>query len=253
MSQSTEIFTKTVGNYKKYRPSYPKDIITLLIDKTILTPDSIIADLGSGTGIFTKLLLDQGNFVFGVEPNRAMRTTAEQDLTPYPNFQSVAATAETTTITEHSIDIITVATAFHWLDADKVKIEFQRILKSPGYVVLLWNVRDQTNSPLQRDYEELIEKYGLHYKDQYAHKFDIEGLKDFFSPYPMHAITFPYVQQLDWEGLKGRLLSTTYALQPHEANFTIMVQQLKDIYDKYENQGTVEFLYNTEVYYGCFS
>ena len=250
MTQSTEIFTKTVDHYTKYRPSYPQEIIQLLINKKILAQNSVVADLGAGTGIFTKLLLEQGNIVYAVEPNQAMRTAAELELIRHPNFRSVAATAEDTTLPGHSIDLITVATAFHWIDASKAKTEFQRILKPSGYVALLWNVRDQENSALQRDYEHLLTKYAHNYKNQYENKFDLTKLENFFSPYIMHTNAFPYAQYFDWEGLKGRLLSTSYALQSHEANFNIMIEELCNIYDKYQDHGKVKFLYRTMVYYG---
>lgn len=250
MTHATEIFTKTVDYYTQYRPSYPEEVIQLLINKKILLKNAVIADLGAGTGIFTKLLLERGGLVYAVEPNQAMRTAAELELICYPNFKSVAATAEATTLPEQSIDLITVATAFHWMDANQAKLEFQRILKPSGYVALLWNVRDQEHSVLQQDYESLIKKYGHNYKERHEDKFDVAKLENFFSPSIMHSAVFPYAQHFDWEGLKGRLLSTSYAPQPHEANFNIMLEELRAIYDQYQDQNKVEFLYRTMMYYG---
>lgn len=91
-----EPFTKTVQNYLKYRPSYPKEIVDLLVNECGLNKKSVIADIGSGTGFLAKLFLDAGNTVYGVEPNQAMREAGEAYLAHYPHFHSISGTAETT-------------------------------------------------------------------------------------------------------------------------------------------------------------
>ncbi|MFN7096842.1 MAG: class I SAM-dependent methyltransferase, partial [Gammaproteobacteria bacterium] len=124
MNKATERFTETVQNYLKYRPSYPQEVLSFLVDECNLTKQSLIADIGSGTGFLSKLFLDYGNTVYGVEPNQAMREAVEDLLKRYNHFHSIDATAEATTLPDHSVDFITAGTAFHWFDFNKTKQEF---------------------------------------------------------------------------------------------------------------------------------
>ncbi len=251
MNKPTERFTHTVQDYVKYRPSYPREVLQLLIDECHLTTEKIIADVGSGTGILSKLLLENGNIVYGVEPNQAMRETGEEYLKTYANFKSINGTAEATTLEKQSIDIITAGTAFHWFDVDKTKIEFQRILKADGWVLLGWNVRNAGQSALIRDYENLLLKYSPEYKESSALKsFEKSVGKKFFSPNEMKSQSYKNVQFFDWNGFKGRLLSTSYSLRPGDSNFEVMLNELEEIFRRYEDNGSVEFLYDTKLYYG---
>jgi ubiquinone/menaquinone biosynthesis C-methylase UbiE len=250
MKAPTERFSATVENYIKYRPSYPKEIINFLVDTYSFDPNKIIADIGSGTGILTKLFLDNGNFVYGVEPNQGMREAGETILKDYEKFRSINGTAEATTLPSASIDIITVGTAFHWFDNEKSKIEFKRILKSLGLVVIIWNVRDIKESSLMDEYEQLIIKYGTDYVDSTAQKFDKGDLENFFSPSQMKTCVFENSQSFDWLGLQGRLLSTSYSLRPTDEKYEEMMAALKNLYDKYQKNGQVEFLYQTKMYCG---
>lgn len=250
MSDPANRFTKTVEYYLKYRPSYPPEIIPFLVKECGLTKDKVIADIGSGTGFLTKLFLDFGNTVYGVEPNRAMREAGEDYLRQYHDFHSIDGSAEVTTLSNQSIDIITVGTAFHWFDAEKTRHEFKRILTSPGWVILIWNVRDVEHSPLMQDYETLIIKYGTDYKSSKAEEFDKTALSTFFTPFEMKTTVFKNVQQFDWEALKGRLLSTSYIIRPDHPRFEEMLQTLSNIYNRHQKNDKVIFLYETKIYYG---
>lgn len=249
MHNSINRFTQTVQDYIKYRPSYPTEVLETLIEDCGLTRNSIIADIGSGTGLLSKLFLDYGNTVYGVEPNQAMRKAGEEYLKQYSNFISVDGTAESTNLKDKSIDIITVGTAFHWFDPEKTQVEFKRILKNHGWVLLVWNVRDVERSTLIRDYEKLILKYGTDYRESSASKFDKTALDTFFSPNEIKTQSFTNSQKFDWEGLKGRLLSTSYSLRPDDKQYDNMLSDLKDIFDRYQKNGKVEFLYSTKLHY----
>src|SRR6476620_3755120 len=156
----TQRFSSRVGNYSRFRPSYPAEIVGILRQECGLSPESVIADVASGTGIFTRLLLENGNRAFGVEPNDAMRKAGEEYLAAYPKFASVAGTAENTTLPDASVDLVTAAQAAHWFDRGKAITEFRRILKPEGYLVLLWNDRRTDASAFARDYESLLLEYG---------------------------------------------------------------------------------------------
>ena len=157
-------FSSRVENYIKYRPSYPVEILDFLKKKKILAKDTSIADIGSGTGILTKIFLDNGNHVYGVEPNNDMRKAAENLLRDYKNFSSVKGSAEATGLEENSINLIIAGQAFHWFDVEKAKKEFKRILKPNGHVVLIWNNRGKAGAEFNLSYENFMLKYGTDYK-----------------------------------------------------------------------------------------
>lgn len=243
-----EPFTKTVQHYLKYRPSYPLEILDLLVKECGLSKKSIIADIGSGTGFLTKLFLDYGNTVYGIEPNQAMREAGEAYLAQYPDFHSISGTAEATHLDTGSIDFITAGTAFHWFDVEKTKQEFQRIARPYAWVVLVWNVRD-IGSPLIRDYENLLQEYGNDYANSNAKKLDKVAMDSFFKGYTLKKATFKNSQHFNWEGFKGRLLSMSFIPRSEHANYKSMIEQLKNIFLRYEKNGKIEFLYHTNMYY----
>ncbi|MBI1762477.1 MAG: class I SAM-dependent methyltransferase, partial [Acidobacteria bacterium] len=138
---STTRFSDRVDNYVKYRPGYPPGVLEFLAAEVRLTSNAVIADLGSGTGFSAKLFLDNGNVVYGIEPNPEMRVAAEAFLRGYPNFRSLAGTAEATTLPADSADFVVAAQAFHWFDVAAASTEAKRILKLAGSGILLWNDR----------------------------------------------------------------------------------------------------------------
>lgn len=245
----TKRFSKRVENYLKYRPSYPPEIIPLLERECGLTPQSIIADVGSGTGLLTELFLKNGNQVYGVEPNIDMRVAGERVLAKYSNFISLNGAAEETTLPDNSIDLVVAGQAFHWFDRDKAKVEFKRILKPGGWVVLIWNGFRLETSALVRGYQEIVLRHGTDYKEV---KREIDGLEveSFFSPAPCHSARFSFKQVFDFEGLKGRLMSASYAPEPSHPVFEEMIRDLRTVFDANSRNGTVDFDYETEVYYG---
>lgn len=243
-----EPFTKTVQYYLKYRPSYPTEVLDLLVSECGLSKKSVIADIGSGTGFLAKLFLDYGNTVYGVEPNQAMREAGEAYLAQYSNFYSISGTAEATYLENASMDFITVGTAFHWFDVEKTKREFKRIAKPKAWVVLVWNVRD-TESSLICDYENLLLEYGNDYANSNAKKLDKVAMNTFFSEQAIKTASFRNVQQFDWEGFKGRLLSMSFILGPEDEKYKAMIEQLNNIFLRHEKNGIIEFLYKTNLYY----
>src|SRR5258708_2582165 len=146
-SNATSRFSDRVENYVRYRPGYPPGVLQALRDDCGLAPGHVIADIASGTGIWTRMLLENGNPVFGVEPNTEMREAGERLLAAFPKFTSVAGNAEATTLPDHSVDFITAAQAAHWFDRERARLEFVRILKSRGWLALLWNDRLTRSTP----------------------------------------------------------------------------------------------------------
>lgn len=247
MTLSTTRFTDRVENYIKYRPSYPAEVIEYLKSVGILRSDSVIADIGSGTGISAVLFLKNSNTVFGVEPNDAMREAAEKLLSGYSNYKSINASAENTTLPDNSIDLILCAQAFHWFDISKVKIEFKRILKPTGRICLMWNERILDGNPFLIAYENLLLKYGTDYKNVRHENIDDNKLNEFFEG-GYTKKTFPNKQVFDLAGVTGRLLSSSYTPQYDCTLYEPMLAELNEIFEKYQVDGKIEFLYDTNVY-----
>lgn len=247
---STRRFSDRVENYAKYRPAYPKEFIDYLYANLGFSKDSIIADIGAGTGILTGLLLDRGSRVVGVEPNREMRKAAETLLEEYSKFVSIDGTAENTGIADNSVNYVICAQAFHWFDKNACKKEFQRILKPGGKVVLVWNNRKVHESGFSTEYEELLRTYANDYKEVNQKLITDDEFKIFFQNGAFDKVIFSNTQMFDFEGLKGRLLSNSYTPLPGESNYETIMAELKNMFDKYKLDGTVLFEYETEGYVG---
>ncbi len=246
--KSTERFSNRVENYVRYRPGYPPEVLSFLTGELHLKPSWMIADIGSGTGILSEIFLRNGNAIFGVEPNNEMRIAAEKLLHHYSNFKSVNGTAEATTLSPHSVDLVTAGQAFHWFDQEKTKKEFRRIGKPGGPAVLIWNTRRTDTSPFLKAYEELLLRYSSDY-EQIDHRHVNETvLSKFFTSYVRKV--FPNSQHFDFEGLKGRLLSSSYVPLSGDERFAPMMAELKNIFDGTQQNSTITFEYDTEVYTG---
>jgi len=246
---ATHRFSSRVENYVRYRPSYPPEILELLKNECRLTPDTVIADIASGTGIFTRILLETGNRVFGVEPNADMRRAGEEYLAAYPRFSSVAGTAEATTLPDASVDLVTAAQAAHWFDRPRARREFVRIIRPGGWTVLIWNERQTDGSPFLRDYERLLATYGTDYQEV-RHERSTDEIADFFAPSHFESRVLLMKQELDYSGLEGRLLSSSYTPEPGHPRYAAMLEELRRIFDARRSGNLVSLDYATRVYYG---
>ncbi len=249
MLEPTQRFSSRVENYVKYRPSYPPAIIDLLATECGLTPDSIIADVGSGTGILTELFLKNGNRVYGIEPNREMREAGEHLLKDYARFISIAAAAEATTLADHSVDFVTAGQAFHWFDRDRARAEFKRALRPQGWVALIWNVRRTTSTLFLQEYEQLLRTYATDYVVDHR-QIDAGILRSFYGSTAFQLKTLDNQQIFDFEGLKGRLMSASDTPEVGHPNHLPMLKELRRIFEAYQIDGKVCFEYDTQIYYG---
>jgi ubiquinone/menaquinone biosynthesis C-methylase UbiE len=252
VQDSTQRFSSRVADYVRYRPGYPAGVVELLKAECDLSAGSIVADIASGTGIFTRLLLESGCQVYGVEPNAEMRRAGEEFLSKYPRFLSVAGTAEATTLPDRSADIVTAAQAAHWFDPPQARSEFARILKPAGCCVLLWNERIIDSTPFLLEYEQLLRDYGTDYQDV-RHEHTTKKIDSFFAPSPHIERVFATRQELDYEGLEGRVLSSSYMPQAGHANYESMLGALRRLFDLRQEHGRVTVPYNTRVFYGRLS
>jgi SAM-dependent methyltransferase len=248
-SDATSRFSDRVENYVRYRPGYPPEVVQELKAECGLARGHVIADVASGTGIWTRLLLENGNPVFGVEPNTEMREAGERLLAAFPKFTSVAGTAEATTLPDQSVDFVTAAQAGHWFDRERARREFVRILKPGGWLVLLWNERVTDSTKFLRDYEQLLLTYGTDYQDV-RHEHTSEAIHEFFDPAPFQERVFDMRQEFDYAGIEGRLLSSSYAPGPEHPRYKAMLNELRRIFDACAVDGRAVFEYKTRLYFG---
>jgi SAM-dependent methyltransferase len=251
-TEPTKRFTNRVANYVAYRPKYPAAVLEFMRGELGLSPSSIVADVGSGPGILTEMFLRNGNTVFAVEPNEAMRAAAENRLGAFPNFKSVDGTAEATTLANSSVDIVTAAQAFHWFDAERALVEFARILKGGGWVALLWNMRRTDSTPFLRELERILRAYGTDYERVAADNPGEEVMKQVF-PRGFGTKTFPHEQIFDYEGLRGRWLSASYVPLAGHPNHEPLFDALQRAFDEYNTNGTIAIEYDTVIYYSRLS
>ena len=248
-SNATSRFSDRVENYVLYRPGYPRETLRTLETECGLMPGHVIADIASGTGIWTRMLLENGSPVFGVEPNVEMREAGERLLGEFAKFTSVAGTAEATTLEDQSVDFVTAAQAAHWFDRARSRQEFARILRPSGWLVLLWNERLTESTPFLRDYENLLLTFGTDYQDV-RHERTTEVVNEFFDPIPFQERAFPMQQEFDYAGLEGRLLSSSYVPGPEHPKHAPMLRELRRIFDAHAVEGPVICEYKTRLYFG---
>jgi len=185
-----------------------------------------------------------------VEPNAEMSAAGERLLAEYRNFSSVPGSAEQTRLPAASVDLVVAGQAFHWFDRPRTRAEFARILKPGGWVALLWNNRLTDTTPFLRAYEDLLMRCGTDYA-QVDHK-NITGevLQEFFQRRDFKLKTFPNRQIFDFDGLRGRALSSSYIPAEGHPSHAPFMQELKRIFEAHNSSRAVTFEYETQVYYG---
>jgi SAM-dependent methyltransferase len=243
-------FSDRAEDYAKYRPHYSYDVVQALKEACGLTPEHAIADVGCGPGLLAEIFLENGNRVIGVEPNREMRIAGEKYLASHPNFSMVDGSAENTTLADANVEFVIAGQAFHWFRPPEARVEFARILKPGGWVVLVWHDRDVVSTPFLRDYEAFLRRHGADY-EQVTHKYlaTWEALERFFAPNKLQLIKQHNEQRLDFDGLRGRLLSSSYipkSGEPHE----VMMSELPELFSSHAADDRIVLEYDTKIYYG---
>ena len=243
-------FSDRVDDYVKYRPHYASDVVATVRQASGLRASDCIADVGCGTGLLAEIFLQAGNQVIGVEPNEEMRIAGEQYLSAYPGFSMLAGSAEATTLAAGSVDYALAGQAFHWFRPAEARAEFARILRPEGWVVLIWHDRDTNGTPFLRAYEEFILRHAIDYENV-RHSFvaNYDALQRFFAPAPMQTILQRNRQVLDFDGLRGRLLSSSY-IPKSGPTYDAMMAELPELFRTHATDDTVALEYETKIYYG---
>lgn len=247
---ATERFSNRVADYVRYRPDYPQALLGWLQQAHGLTSDATVADIGAGTGISSKMFLDAGNTVAAVEPNAKMRDAAVAWLGDNPRFSAVDGSAEQTTLADASVDLVSAAQAFHWFDQNTVKPEWRRILRPDGVVAIYWNSRLLHGSPFLEGYEQLLNDYGTDYSSVSERYDDDAHMQRWFGDGLRGMARFAHSQRLDLDGLRGRLLSSSYAPAAGHPQHAPMLAALQALFDRTAVDGHVDFDYHTRAFVG---
>lgn len=249
--KTADRFSNRVENYVRFRPGYPAEMLELFRDEMGLTANSVVADIGCGPGQSSEPFLEFGCTVFGVEPNELMRGAAEEILSKYENFNAVDGSAHDTGLEADSVDVAVAAQAFHWFDDEKTAAEFERIIAPGGYAALIWNERQLDTTPFLRAYEELLLEFGTDYGSVRHDSITSEEIADIFGK-EFRLGTYPNAQALDLEGVKGRLMSSSYTPPEGDPRFGPMIEKLESIFAEHSESDRIQILYDTNVFYAQF-
>ncbi|MHC1694208.1 MAG: class I SAM-dependent methyltransferase [Eubacteriales bacterium] len=250
MPDNTKRFSQKADGYKKYRPSYPSELMDYLYSQLGFSPKSTVADIGSGTGIFSACLLERGSRVYAVEPNTPMRKAAQDWLSAYPTFVSMDGTAEDTTLPDHCADFVTAAQAFHWFDRERFRDECARILVPRGKVVLVWNTRDE-QSAVTAECREVCRRMCPDFKAFHGGtEVSLQANESFFKRGTYEVKSFANNVSHGRQDFIGRNLSSSYAPKPEDASYVSFTQMIGDIFDRHAVDGKVVQPYVTECYSG---
>lgn len=248
--RATERFSDRVADYVRYRPDYPPALPAWLHGELGVTSGWRVADIGAGTGISAKLFLDAGHSVIAVEPNAAMREAAVAWLGGNPRFRAVDGRADASGLPDADIDLVTVAQAFHWFDPEAARKEFRRILRPRGLAAIWWNSRRLTGTKFLEGYEALLQRYGTDYTQVAERYADDASMRAWFGDGLRGAARFDHSQRLDFDGLRGRLLSSSYAPKSGNPGHEPMLHALRELFDATAVNGFVSMDYDTRVFAG---
>lgn len=243
---TAERFSDRVEYYVKYRPNYPKAIIEFLEAEYGIEPSFEVADIGSGVGHSATLFTDYGCYVYGIEPNAEMYHTLIDRMKRVPNFSARMKTAANTDLDHSSVDMVVCGQAFHWFNERSAKTEFSRILKDDGLVILMWNSLPE-DDPFCEAYTDIVANYSIGY-EEVVQQSKTDKISYLYDSHEKTEFDNPHIYDL--EGMKGRYMSSSYALLPEMSGYEDAMEALENVFDEFEVDGQIEFPYTCHVYHG---
>lgn len=246
----TRRFTDRVDDYVRHRPAYPPPLLAWLRADHGVGPSWAVADVGAGTGISARLFLEAGHEVTAVEPNEAMRAAADAALSGHPRYRSVPGRAEATTLPDRSVDLVAAGQAFHWFDPEPIHHEWRRILRPEGLVLVFWNARRLGGTPFLDGYERILAEHATEYGGVAERYRSSEQMRRWFGAGFRGEARFDNHQALDREGLRGRILSSSYAPRPGHPAHAPMLEALDRLFDQTAVGGRVLLEYDVRAYVG---
>ena len=239
-----EIFSAKVSDYVASRPDYPGPLFDMLHTRGNLSPASTIADVGAGTGLLTQELLRRGYSVLAVEPNGEMRCAADRLLSAYQRYLSVCGSAESMPIESFSVDLVTVAQAFHWFERDKAKAECLRVLRPQGQVALIWNDRVLTD-PLHVALDDVFARYGGAKRGALVAHEERHDVPKFFGVDAPQQFSWPHEHRLNEAGVLSLVFSRSYMPDRDSRAGKEASDEVRDIFAQYASGDTLSVRYTT--------
>jgi ubiquinone/menaquinone biosynthesis C-methylase UbiE len=231
-------FTGAGAAYARFRPGYPDAIVDWLLDRAGVGAGARVADVGCGTGIFTRLLAARDVDAVGIDPNEDMLAQARAAGGASYRLAEAAATG----LERHSVALITVAQAFHWLDRDAALGEFERILRPGAHVAAIYNLRAE--GAFMEAYDALLRRFSDRYRV-------VESWEETLAALRRHPLTRDHeewsgghVQRFDFEGLHGRAWTSSYVFDGVREPETFD-RALRRLFETHARDGVIEFPYRS--------
>lgn len=244
-----DLFTGRADYYVRSRPSYPNAVMKILRENHGFTSDLIVADIGCGPGILSRIFLQNGNEVFCIDPNEEMLSSAKRLLSEFGKVKFLRTFAEKTGLDNNSVNVISAGQAFHWFTPEETRNEFKRILKPPGLMILLWNDRTDRPGSYNAEYERIVKKYSPEYHRSGSLALDSKAIQDFYGS-GFTSYELRNSQSLDFDGTLGRYLSASYAIGSNNSDYETLLRELEEAFESYQVNGKVAIEYKTRIYVG---
>lgn len=244
---ATQRFSDRVESYRLHRPRYPIEIVDWLREECCLQPASMIVDVAAGTGLLAEIFLARGYAVTAIEPNEGMRAACASQTLRFPKLRCTSGTAEATCLPVHATDLVTVGQALHWFDLPRARAEFVRVLRPGGWCAVVYNERRTGGDPFHDEYERILRKFGADYEMVRSKYLQPERLAEFFGDSKMSQATFPNAQVLDLDGLKGRILSSSYMPQEGDPRYPAMLREIEALFARCQKDAHVRLEYECVV------
>ena len=242
---NTQLFSGRAEDYFAARPSYPAAAAEWL---SCRVPAGRAADIGAGTGIFTRTLLKKFPSVIAVEPNADMRKIFLQNL---PSVPCLDTCAEATGIEKSSVALVTCAQAFHWFDEEKFKAECQRILVSGGKIAIIWNnpVKDDFTSERDGVYKKLCPRFSRGYAGKRsAEEGDVFLREVYLKNVEIVVFDNPFV--MNEETFIANMSSRSYAPERSSGVYVEFTEKLHKVFHRHAVNGKVVEKLQTQIYLG---
>jgi SAM-dependent methyltransferase len=246
----TSRFTEHADAYARFRPGYPGAALEWIASRARLPSGARVADVGAGTGIFSQALVQRGFEVFAIEPNERMRDAAARALEA-TSARVVAGSGEASGLPSHSVALVSVAQALHWLDVERARSEFRRILVPGGWVAIVYNSRDLESKGFSSAYEEAFARFAPS-REAVGHLGTARDFRiaELFADGSFTTHSFRHVQSLDWDGVRGWLASISYAPPAGSPDRADLETALREAFTRHARDGVVAIDYVTTVSVG---
>jgi ubiquinone/menaquinone biosynthesis C-methylase UbiE len=241
----SNLYSAKAENYAKYRWDYAPGAIVAIFDSAGITDQTVIADLGAGTGILTQHFVGKAKLVYALEPEAEMRAELEKTFAGNPLCQMRDHSAEKTGLPDHSIDLITVGQAIHWFEPQAARSEFRRILKSGGWLAVLYN--NGTDAVYEKAVKTLFAQFS---RPGPARRIIHLPMSFYFGHETYQKLLFPFEYSHNWESFLGQLMSSAFLPDEHSPNFGEFEAKAMEVFEGLSVGGRVKSTGETELFLG---